>query len=131
MRRLVLSLSLVLILATACPAWARTQVAKTRASTVFGRGPEIHLLPSFGPKGTRVTVVGLGYQPGVRVRVLYGPPNSEFVTTPLATAVVDSRGRFQTSFVVHGPSPPRLTPLIIGGLAGSQTAMTAFIITPV
>jgi hypothetical protein len=104
--------------------------------TVFGHGPEVHLSPSFGPVGTHVAVVGLGYHPGAHVRIVFGPPNAEFNASPIARATVGSRGRFYTGFTVtrrlllgHATQS-----LIVGGFetgnsGASGTAVTAFIVT--
>jgi len=59
-----------------------------RTSTVFGKGPELHLLPDIGPVGTRVSVAGLGYSPGAHIRIIFGSPNAEFMPQSLASASV-------------------------------------------
>lgn len=71
-----------------------------RTSTVFGQGPELHLLPDIGPVGTRVSVAGLGYPPGAHIRIIYGSPNAEFMPQSLASASVAANGTFRTAFTV-------------------------------
>jgi len=93
----------------------------TRARTVLGQGPELHLLPNFGPVGTRVSVVGLGFRPGAHVNIAYGSPNAEFMPQPIAAGTASMTGRFHTTFtvtcafVVVGSTqalhPPRHCPL--------------------
>lgn len=79
---------------------ASHSTASLRTSTVFGRGPELHLLPNFGPVGTRVSVVGLGYPRGAHIRIIYGSPNAEFMPQPIASATVAVNGTFRTAFTV-------------------------------
>ena len=114
---------------------SRTQ-ASTPIPTVLGKGPEVHVVPSFGPVGTQVTVVGLGYRSGAHERIVYGPPNAEFNQQPLAQSIAGSRGRFFTSFIVTRPLllGQRVRPLILGGFeigstSQSGAATTAFIVT--
>jgi len=71
-----------------------------RTSTVFGKGPELHLLPDIGPVGTRVSVAGLGYSPGAHIRIIFGSPNAEFMPQSLASASVAANGTFRTAFTV-------------------------------
>lgn len=104
--------------------------------TVLGKGPEVHLFPSFGPVGTHVTEVGVGYRPGAHVRIVYGPPNSEFNRHPLARSIVGPRGRFLTGFSVtrtlllgHVIQPLIVGAFESGNTGSSGTAVTAFIVT--
>lgn len=132
MRRVLLSLAATVLLAMPAE-WVH---ASTPIPTVLGKGLEVHLFPSFGPVGTRVTVIGLGYRPGASIRIVYGPPNAEFNPQPVAVTMVGPRGRFYTGFTVGRKlllGHP-MQPLIIGGFqAGntgvSGTAVTAFIVT--
>jgi hypothetical protein len=132
MKRFIAALAVALLLGlTWNPARASAPVP-----TVLGRGPEVHLFPSFGPVGTHVTVVGLGYPPGARVRIVYGPPNAEYSSQPLARATVGARGRFYTGFTVTRPLllGQKMQPLILGGFEdgtgpSSAAATTAFIVT--
>lgn len=110
--------------------------AAAPVATVLGKGPEVHLFPSYGPVGTHVTVVGLGFRPGAQVRIVYGPPNAEFLTPPLAGATVGPLGRFYTGFTVTRKLllGHAMQPLIVGGFEAAKagqggTAVTAFIVT--
>jgi len=92
-----------------------------RTSTVFGKGPELHLLPDIGPVGTRVSVVGLGYPSGAHIRIIYAALKAEFMPQPLASASVAANGTFRTAFtvtcafvVLHSRlalHPPKVCPL--------------------
>jgi hypothetical protein len=146
MYRSVSAVLLALILPTAAVA---APVAAPSVRTVYGMGPEIHLLPDYGPVGTTVQVYGLGYRPGAQVRIVYGAVRAEFMPSPLATAVVSPQGRFHVSFrvtcglVVIRMNPPRTCSLsgvnpyrlvAIGGFAGytfahKRTAVTGFTVT--
>ena len=132
MRRVLWSLALMCVLGLG----GQTVQAATPIPTVLGHGPELHLFPSFGPVGTHVAVVGLGYVPGTRVRIVYGPPNAEFTGQILAIGTVGARGRFYTGFTVsrklllgHPMQPLILAGLQIGNVGASGTALTAFIAT--
>lgn len=158
MKRLPVALATLTIIAALTAAHIGAQgkaghAGSPRVQTVFGLGPEFHLLPNFGPVGTRVLVVGLGYRPGTRVNILYGSPNAEFLPEPIATATVASNGRFRTTFIVScafvvlnmrsALHPPRRCPLspsapfraiILGGFVDHQfthkrTATEGFIVT--
>lgn len=118
-----------------CLPWLPAHAAAP-VPTVFGQGPEVHLFPSFGPVGTHVRVVGLGYPLGAHVRIVYGPPNAEYRSQPLASATAGARGRFYTGFTVTRAMllGQRMQPLIVGGFEeGSGPAVaaatTAFIVT--
>jgi hypothetical protein len=132
MKRILFSIALALVFGfTGNPVQAATPIP-----TVLGRGPEMHLFPSFGPVGTHVTVVGIGYRPGAHVRIVYGPPNSEFFPGPIAISTTGPRGRFYTGFTVTRKlllGHP-MQPLIMGGFergnpGRSGTAVAAFIVT--
>lgn len=114
---------------SACP-------ALVPAPTLFGKGAELHLSPSFGPIGTRVAVIGLGFHPRAHISIMYGPPNAEFVHRPIARAVAGARGRFVTfftvtrAFAVRSPIQPLILEAFEGAQAGSGAyALTAFIVT--
>lgn len=121
------------------------------AATIYGQGPELHLLPNHGAVGTRVHVYGLGYPPGSRVQIVYGAPNAEFlIASPLAVATASPRGTFQTAFtvtcaqVVFKANPPGKCSLgkgwsvrlmMIGGFVDhnfghKKTAALEFTVTP-
>ena len=100
MNRLRTLLVVVLISGLVNMGSVAAQGTSMRTRTVFGQGPELHLLPRYGAVGTRILVVGLGYRPGVRVRILAGPPGAEFDLRPLARAKTSSEGVFRTSFMV-------------------------------
>ncbi|MGH2441901.1 MAG: hypothetical protein ACRDFX_01910 [Chloroflexota bacterium] len=156
-----ISLSVVavcLILIAAVQGTARLSRATTsadgqgarRTATVFGRGPELHLLPNFGRVGTRVLVVGLGYPPRVRVNVYYGGLQAEFMPVPIVHAMTSTKGTFRTWFTVdcrfialsttHALHPPAscptrtFRPIAIGGFVGhnfahKKTAVVGLVVT--
>jgi hypothetical protein len=147
MPRLAVALLVVTALTPPPVASPTHRAAPARTQTVFGQGPELHLLPSYGPVGTTVLVVGLGYRPGSRVAIKYGPPNAEFMPTPVARVTVSAQGTFRTTFratcqfiTLRRQAPSRCTsavahPLIFVGLANTgtpqRTQTTAFIVTVV
>src|SRR5450759_2891721 len=95
---------LTLLIASPATSYATRAVAgeagALRVRTVFGLGPELHLLPNIGPVGTKVLVIGLGYRPGARVNIVYGSPNASFMPQPIVTAAVSGNGTFRTTFTV-------------------------------
>lgn len=71
------------------------------ASTVYGKGAEIHLLPDWGPVGTQVQVFGRGFQPGQVVRVSPGIIGADMgLTIRLAQTRVRPDGSFRTAWRV-------------------------------
>src|SRR5689334_9002877 len=63
--------------------------------TLFGKGPEVYLSPSFGPLGTKVSVLGLGFRPGARVELVVIPPNADCFSCPsIGQGIVAPDGRF-------------------------------------
>jgi hypothetical protein len=81
------------------------------ASTVFGQGAELHLVPLWPKRygqhvsnaahvGSTVLAVGLGFHAGQRVRLIYTVPNANFVLQPIAQATVNAVGRFEAHFIV-------------------------------
>ncbi len=136
MKRIVTLAALALAATTtAIPASAQhNPAASGQASTIFAKGPEVHLMPSFAPVGSKISVVGLGFRAGSQIKVLYGPPNSEYDPRPLARAIAGANGRFVTSFTVTRAFARGKIghPLVIGAMPGSGPgAATAFFITPV
>jgi hypothetical protein len=143
MNRLLTLTLIVLIAGLMGVGSVMAQGAASRTRTVFGRGPELHLLPRYGAVGTTIMVVGLGYRAGARVRVLAGPPGAEFDLRPLAHATASSQGMFRTSFRVtcrlaagrrasNGQCQATPKSLIIGGFVGNsfshkRTVTAAFI----
>lgn len=121
----------------------RSQPSSAALATVFGRGPELHLLGASSPRtgehsfnvahaGTRVTAVGLGFHAGSRVRIIYAMASTNFLLKPIAQSVVGPQGRFEASFPVtrtmaHGgpwAAPGHYTqpirPLLIEAYEGSS-----------
>src|SRR5579872_7464299 len=68
--------------------------APSPAPTVYGRGPEIHLLPNYGTIGTKMQIFGRGYGPGRRVGILLGGFGAEYLARPLMTVRVARDGTF-------------------------------------
>lgn|GEM_PF-6464087 len=75
--------------------WATPSGRTGRIRTVYGLGPEVHLLPDFGRLGTRFRIYGLGYRPGERVGVYVAGLGAEFLRTPLVQIRVGRRGAFR------------------------------------
>jgi hypothetical protein len=158
MQRSLMALVLLMLLVASPVTSSTTQAVagepgSPRVRTVFGLGPELHLLPNIGPVGTQVLVIGLGYRARARVNIVYGSPSASFMPQPIATATVSGNGTFRTTFTVscalvvlntrNAMHPPRRCPLspsapfravIIGGFIDHQftnkrTATEGFIVT--
>jgi hypothetical protein len=151
--RLTIVLALLIAVLFVVPSRAISQRTLARSGTVFGQGPEIHLLPNVGRVGTQVEVIGLGYRAGSRVQLFYGVPGAEFLARPLADAIVSARGTFRAGFIIscalvvagstNAQHPPRRCPLspaapfraiVIGGFVDhkfvdKRTAVEGLIVT--
>jgi hypothetical protein len=82
------------------------------------------LNPDHGPEGTSVTAVGSGYPAGHNISVL-GWGHAE--SNPLATAVADTNGAFQTSFTV--PAGAGTTQLQFWDVEGRTFDVAPFTVT--
>lgn len=95
---------------------------------LFGTRPEVYVSPSFvtlGPAPVVVRVVGVGYQPGRRVRVMDLSPGSGFSTTmwqrdTLAQGIVASDGTLHVTARLASTLLPK-------GLSGQQLAFSVFV----
>lgn len=119
-----------------------------RTQTVFGRGPELHLQPSYARLDAPVRAVGLGFRPGAKIQVFFGTPGAELITRhPLATTTVRPDGTFNTSirltcmsYRYASPTSPAQCvrgwgPLIVGAVAdhrfvNKQTQDVGFVVMP-
>jgi hypothetical protein len=87
---------------------AGAQSAGDPIPTVFGAGPEIHLLGAGPPHttgvavvGGTVTAVGLSFHPRATVHLIWAPVSAtNYPRTPFASTVVGPRGRFYATFRV-------------------------------
>lgn len=122
------------------------QGGSSRVPTVYKRGPEIHLLPDWGPVGTRVQVFGLGYRAGQRVGIAVGGPGAE-MSGSLVQTTVRPNGSFHVSWRItcrliraffkscQVPSSNGLFLMLVGGYdihaksMGSKTQTTGFTIS--
>ena len=78
---------------------AITQAAPTgQTPTVYGKGAEIHLLPSWGRFGSLVHVYGLGYRPRAVVRLLPGYFGGEYLNRAVTRVRATASGSFNVSF---------------------------------
>lgn len=128
MRRHALTLALSCSLFIAAGPATTQAAAPAPLPTIFGKGPEVYVSPSFvtlGPAPAVVRVVGVGYQPGRRVRVMDLPPGSGFSTTmwkrdTLAQGIVAPDGTLHVTARLASTFLPK-------GLSGQQLAFSVFV----
>jgi hypothetical protein len=108
---------------SASPTGSATPSSVSPSSSQSATSPpvvaSIALSPSRGPRGTTITVTGVGFRPGAAVTLRY----TGTLVSSTASATADRRGRFAAQLQANGTLPGSYT---VSAADGSQTASASF-----